>query len=148
MICRQLTWILPDYRNTTDLIRHTHLKPALCGGFFVLPIWPTCCLLLFPSVKTCLGLDFLFAGFRAGRQVVVSPFTHYWFCKHPFWPYLRKICKISFFAAHAALLSSCSGGWSVQNGSGGERQPAEKKNRKRQKAPTQARKPVWALGRW
>ena len=44
-----------------------------------------------------------------------------------FWPCLRKICKIFFLAAHAALLSSCSGGWSVQNGSGGEQQPAEKR---------------------
>ena len=52
---------------------------------------------------------------RAGRQVVVSPFTPYWFSKWPFWPFFRKLLKNIFFAAHAALLSSCSGGCSFQN---------------------------------
>jgi hypothetical protein len=52
---------------------------------------------------------------RAGRQVVVSPFTPYWFSKCPFWPFFRKFLKNIFFAAHAALLSSCSGGCSFQN---------------------------------
>lgn len=52
---------------------------------------------------------------RAGRQVVVSPFTPYWFSKWPFWPFFRKLLKNIFFAAHAALLSFCSGGCSFQN---------------------------------
>ena len=52
---------------------------------------------------------------RAGRQVVVSPFTPYWFSKCPFWPFFRKLLKNTFFAAHAALLSFCSGGCSFQN---------------------------------
>ena len=43
----------------------------------------------------------------------MSTFLDYY---NPFWPFLRKFLKIIFLAAHAALLSFCSGGYSFQNG--------------------------------
>ena len=49
------------------------------------------------------------------KIVLVSPFTPYSSCKHPFWPFLRKFLKNIFLADHAALLSFCSGGCSFQN---------------------------------
>lgn len=63
---------------------------------------------------------------RAGRQVVVSPFTPYWFSKCPFWPFFRKFLKNIFFAAHAALLSFCWDGHSFQNEGAGSGSPRRK----------------------
>ena len=71
---------------------------------------------------------------RAGRQVVVSPFTPYWFSKCPFWPFFRKFLKNIFFAAHAALLSFCWDGHSFQNegaGSGSPRRRSAGNDKKR-----------------
>jgi hypothetical protein len=75
---------------------------------------------------------------RAGRQVVVSLFTPYWFSKCPFWPFFRKFLKNIFLRLMLRSFRPVRVDVPSRTKGGGERQPTAKKCRERQKAPTQS----------
>lgn len=64
--------------------------------------------LLAEAIKGVLLVDFMEIRFhfltslRAGRQVLLSPFIHYWSDGGGFWPIFGKFLKIIFSVAHTA----------------------------------------------
>ena len=66
---------------------------------------------------------------RAGRQVVVSPFTPYWFSKWPFWPFFGNFSKTFFSRLMLRSFRSVRVDIPSRTEDGGERQPTAKKCR-------------------
>ncbi|MBQ7491022.1 MAG: hypothetical protein IJT76_00220, partial [Clostridia bacterium] len=59
----------------TDVILRLHLKPALCGGSLVLPIWPACHLHIFFLSSPIWGLTFYLQAFLCFQPVVRQVYT-------------------------------------------------------------------------